>query len=366
MPPAMGLPIPRSNSGIQAQRSHPIMLSSTSSSASTEASTTTTSPTSSAPPSPFTFSPPVGITFRTNGRSRDRDWERDHDRGSSTRGRTFSDAHHHRNSQPHSYASYSQGMAFSNGTQLTTPSSNPSPNGINLPIPLIQQQLHQNQHQPHLFHPLAIHPNTLGGLVWGGAQLSYPSVPPPSLSSSLASPIVSRRSSMSAHGGPGGGILAQSTATATAVSGPESGGPPSPVVGTGMGELGMEEVVEEDDEELWEDEEGHENDDYEEDDDEVEGVEDDEDQTSTSLSRTPAADHMRTPTSPLAPASSASSSASPSTHPGRTSSSATHRAIERGARIAETGTLLGSRRRNGAAAGTSARTTGGSGGGRGR
>lgn len=168
-PVAMGVPIPRSSSGHQLQRHHSMIISSTSSSASTEqsSSTTTTSPSSSLPPSPFTFSPPPTTTFNT------------HFQRNGARPRTTSEAQY--------YQDQDQDMAFSSGTQLTTPpSSNPSPFAFHLPV------IHQ-----HL--PLNIPPGGHGG-AWGlGPQLTYPSVPPPSLSSSLGSPIISRRNSVGAQ-----------------------------------------------------------------------------------------------------------------------------------------------------------------------
>lgn len=143
------------------------MLSSTSSSsASTElSSTTTTSPSSSLPPSPFTFSPPQNTTFGVNIQI-----------NGGRRPRATSEAQHY---------DQDQDMAFSSGTQLTTPpSSNPSPWQFQLPV------IHQNL-------PLNIPAGGGHGHAWGlGPQLTYPSVPPPSLSSSLGSPIISRRNSV--------------------------------------------------------------------------------------------------------------------------------------------------------------------------
>lgn len=162
-PVPMGVPIPRSNSNHQPQRHHAVILSSASSSVSTETSTTTTSPSSSLPPSPFAFSPPT-TTLAANFR---------HGNG---RLRTTSDAPY--------FNEQDQDVSFSNGTHLTTPpSSNNSPFALHLPV------MHE-----HL--PLNIpHVNA-----WGlGPQLSYPSVPPPSLSSSLGSPILSRRNSVHAQ-----------------------------------------------------------------------------------------------------------------------------------------------------------------------
>lgn len=162
-PLPMGVPIPRSNSSHQPQRHHSVILSSASSpSASTETSTTTTSPSSSMPPSPFTFSPPT-TTLNTNFHYGNR------------RPRAISDA---------PLNEQDQDVAFSNGTQLTTPpSSNNSPFAIHLPV------IHQ-----HL--PM----NTAQVGTWGlGPRLSYPSAPPPSLSSSLGSPILSRRNSVHAQ-----------------------------------------------------------------------------------------------------------------------------------------------------------------------
>jgi hypothetical protein len=163
-PVPMGVPIPRSNSNHQPQRHHSVNLSSTSSSsASTETSTTTTSPSSSLPPSPFAFSPPT-TTLAANFR---------HGNG---RPRATSDAPY--------FNEQDQDVSFSNGTQLTTPSSsNNSPFALHLPV----MHEHLPLNIPHVG-------------AWSlGPQLSYPSVPPPSLSSSLGSPILSRRNSVHAQ-----------------------------------------------------------------------------------------------------------------------------------------------------------------------
>ncbi|KAG8924350.1 hypothetical protein FRC03_011200 [Tulasnella sp. 419] len=176
-PPLSGLPIPISRA--PSSQLHRTQHQVTDSSSTTP---NTTSPIDSVPASPFLFSPSTSIRHApVTGTP-------------STESSLPTSAGVSLDHDPSSYV-----------TQLTTPPSSTSP-------------------LTHLHHGAAY-----------VAQLSYPSVPPPSLSSSLGSPVHSRRTSFGHHGaGPGGRRMSLERGTARVAESGSLRGRRSSTTGGGM------------------------------------------------------------------------------------------------------------------------------------